>query len=56
MVDGKKAASECGAVPNVVLQSRLLEWAGIYFGEEETYALSKSLAVGPKKKINESII
>lgn len=52
MIDGKKPVAECGAVPNIVLQSRLLEWAGIYFGEEETYALSKSLAVDQQKKKN----
>eukprot|EP01016_Furgasonia_blochmanni_P049296 TRINITY_DN7467_c0_g1_i7.p1 TRINITY_DN7467_c0_g1~~TRINITY_DN7467_c0_g1_i7.p1 ORF type:complete len:482 (+),score=133.08 TRINITY_DN7467_c0_g1_i7:97-1542(+) len=37
------AGAPCGYVPNVIEESRMLEHAGIYFGEEETFKLMKSL-------------
>lgn len=40
-----KEVITCGALPNVLMQSRLLEWAGISFGEQETYLIGKSIAV-----------
>lgn len=30
-------------IPNVIDEARMFEWAGVSFGEEETYKLSKSL-------------
>jgi hypothetical protein len=32
-------------IPNVVEESRMFEWAGISFGEEEMLKLSKSMKV-----------
>lgn len=32
-------------IPNVMEEARIFEWAGISFGEEETYKLSKALKV-----------
>lgn len=34
---------QCGYVPNLPEEMKKFEWAGIYFGEEETYQLQKSL-------------
>jgi len=42
---GIKEVTTCAAIPNLVTQSRLFEWAGISFGEQETYLIAKSLAV-----------
>lgn len=30
-------------IPDIVEESRMFEWAGLSFGEEETYKLSKSI-------------
>jgi len=30
-------------IPDVVEEARLFEWAGLSFGDDETYRLSKSL-------------
>ena len=30
-------------IPNVMDEARIFEWAGISFGEEESYKLSKAL-------------
>jgi hypothetical protein len=32
-----------GYVPNFIDESKLFQYAGIYFGEEETYIIQKSL-------------
>ena len=32
-------------IPNVQGEARVFEWAGISFGEEETYKLAKALKV-----------
>ncbi len=32
-------------IPNVIDEARIFEWAGISFGDEETYKLSKALKV-----------
>ncbi len=32
-------------IPNLVEEAAMLEWAGIDFGEQETYKLSKSIKV-----------
>ncbi len=32
-------------IPNIMEESRMFEWAGISFGEEETYKLSKAVKV-----------
>jgi len=34
---------QCGYVPNLVEEMKRFEWAGIYFGEEETLTLQRSL-------------
>lgn len=36
---------QCGYVPNLLEEMKKFEWAGIYFGEEETYHLQRSLTV-----------
>ncbi len=33
------------SIPNVIEDARMLEWAGVSFGEEKTYILSKALKV-----------
>jgi hypothetical protein len=33
-------------MPNVQEEARLFEWAGVSFGEEETYKLSKAMKRG----------
>lgn len=33
------------AMPNFVEEAEMLEWAGVCFGEEDTYRLSKSIKV-----------
>lgn len=35
----------CGYVPNFMEESKWFEWAGIYFGEELTFKIFKSLTV-----------
>ena len=32
-------------IPNVVEEARMFEWAGVSFGEEETFKLSKAVKV-----------
>ena len=33
------------AMPNFMEEAEMLEWAGVCFGEEDTYKLSKSIKV-----------
>jgi len=33
------------SIPNVCEEARMLEWAGISFGEEKTFLISKALKV-----------
>ena len=40
-----KVTSLKASVPNVEEEAAMLEWAGISFGEEFTYKLSKSIKV-----------
>jgi len=35
----------CGYVPNLIEEMRKFEWAGVHFGENETYLLQRSLTV-----------
>jgi hypothetical protein len=32
-------------MPNFIEEAEMLEWAGVSFGEEDTYRLSKSIKV-----------
>ena len=32
-------------IPNIMEEARIFEWAGVGFGEEENYKLSKSIKV-----------
>lgn len=32
-------------IPNLAEEARIFEWAGVSFGEEETYKLSKAIKV-----------
>jgi hypothetical protein len=41
----KEEVKKLGAVPDLLADSRILEMAGIFFGEEETYLLSKAVKV-----------
>lgn len=44
--DGEEEQPEnqtCGYMPNLLEESRLFEWTGIYFGKDLTYLLYKSL-------------
>ena len=40
---GEEAAAEVGFVQDLMADSRIFQWAGIGFGEQETYRLQKSL-------------
>jgi hypothetical protein len=39
-------------IPNINEEARIFEWAGISFGEESTYLLSKSIKVCIINKLN----
>jgi len=38
-------------MPNFADEAEMLEWAGICFGEEDTYRLGKSIKVSLSKKL-----
>jgi len=38
-------------MPNIQEEAEMLEWAGVSFGEEETYKLQKSLKVSKASRI-----
>jgi hypothetical protein len=44
-----RASTVDACVPNLEEEAQMLEWAGISFGEEFTYKLSKSLKVSNRK-------
>jgi hypothetical protein len=35
----------CGYVPNFMEEAKWFEWAGVYFGEEQSFKIFKSLTV-----------
>jgi len=39
------------AMPNFIEEAEMLEWAGVCFGEEDTYRLAKSIKVNSKMLI-----
>lgn len=45
----KQAAQVDASVPNLQEEARMLEWAGVSFGEDFTYKLSKSIKVSHPK-------
>lgn len=38
-------------MPNFIEEAEMLEWAGVCFGEEDTYRLAKSIKVNSKMLI-----
>lgn len=47
LVSDKKALGQAGtfAMPSIADECEMLEWAGICFGEEDTFRLGKSIKV-----------